>query len=682
MSTYLKVKSAFTKAGRGLGRLRRGLERLWRGGIFLVGIMATIWLLLFFVLALVDLSLNRSFDAFQQKTIWLAAGQRLDVRWPSEVLGGKEYKITFILSQDEPMPLPKIALELPDALFTCEGEKQVGRVFPEKAQGLKETAGVCMRSAGALRWLDTEEKIVILADEEVVANDLSVTIEGKLRQWSAAQTRRSVWGVIVGAIVSLFVGLFQYWTREQEWKERREEERKKRERITTTFEYLRDRMRERRFEGLRQRLPDEKEILEMGLINSLDVAAAQQILDWAEDKLEAKKPPPGWETEAAQALIYLGERGNYKNRGAFLQILRSFPLDQVEDSTRNELEMLQEDPPSLWPPRMSNMPGGGRSNVSREEEVDLFPACTAQGEEHRLFGEDAAFFWRHPLIGDIRSWSRTGVVFGESGSGKTALALALGRYVWTVSDDETPPPFTVYLPRFPKDWQEIQEAMALELLAFIEWLPSHLVALDTKGKHVLAQVLVNGLRREGVLGALKAQRIERESRAIQAHVRFLEEMVETIEPSASMPERAWCKNFFGVLQRFEFSPSMWLVIDTDGSDCTVDFYKEVIWKRQAWWSDLCRLRSVVFCSSAMETEPWPAGVERAVLQWSREQLEEMTKHRWSELRNLQYRAVDMAAVDWKRLWSKARGNPRRLACLWKKEMINRNMSDRKPTDAE
>lgn len=162
-------------------------------------------------------------------------------------------------------------------------------------------------------------------------------------------------------------------------------------------------------------------------------------------------------------------------------ILRQLPRFQFSDEGVQRVKRLlqharapQVAPPTRWPPKADERCVEQRVHARIFEKASsLFPEGEALDArlprtQAWLFGQNYALFWVHPLLVRWRSEPpeaqssspRVYLVVGERGSGRTALALAVGRYL----HGEERLGFYVDNPRH---LQDIQHALAHRLLTFL-----------------------------------------------------------------------------------------------------------------------------------------------------------------------------------------------------------------------
>ncbi len=125
-----------------------------------------------------------------------------------------------------------------------------------------------------------------------------------------------------------------------------------------------------------------------------------------------------------------------------------------------------------------------------------FPVERAEGDRTLLFSK-AAFWPRHPLFEVLAKTDHPQIVFGEHGSGRSTLALALGQH--SVLGLR----FRLYLSGQP-DVAQITTGFAQQLLTCIQAYPTLLSRLAPPEMALLARVLANVLGRDFVLAEVKS----------------------------------------------------------------------------------------------------------------------------------------------------------------------------------
>ena len=161
-------------------------------------------------------------------------------------------------------------------------------------------------------------------------------------------------------------------------------------------------------------------------------------------------------------------------------LLRQLPRFKFSDEGAQRIKRLlqrtgapQVQPPTYWPPKADQRCAPHFRSRTFNKPSSLFPEGEAldarlSATQAWLFGQKHGLFWVHPLF---NAWwneplkaqtspQRVRVVVGAPGSGRTTLALAVGRYL---HDEER---LGVYVDN-PRHLQDVQRALARRLLTFL-----------------------------------------------------------------------------------------------------------------------------------------------------------------------------------------------------------------------
>jgi hypothetical protein len=328
----------------------------------------------------------------------------------------------------------------------------------------------------------------------------------------------------------------------------------------------------------------------------------------------------------------------------------------------------------IYPPKV-NLPKFSHP-IARLEE-NPFPYEKAEEDTPYLFAEEKALFWsEHPLSKTLGDSCGATLVTGEAGSGKTALALALGEYRFVVNKHTT---FSCYISGTPR-LDEIYENLARSLLSFIKRLPSFLILLGEERRHLLAQVLLNKFDKNLVLGQLeqasqtnkwkwlgRAGDDETKRKIWEAeactHIKLLSDAVAVSAP-CTYSDYQWMVAFMACIRSLEFEKSAYIAIDA-GSDFTWGWYSETILRQQHRWREI-NLHTVTFHTprrlhkKQIENE-W---LNRFELKWDEEQLKAMIQWRWDNIYRRRPFATLFAQNASQRIILSSALNPRCFIQLW------------------
>lgn len=283
----------------------------------------------------------------------------------------------------------------------------------------------------------------------------------------------------------------------------------------------------------------------------------------SETSLENARVSDGsWDDEIAGALCYAMRQAPTLARTAW----RTFEVDYApSDRMRERFERRRAEfnPEPLqnlqWPP----LPPSVREDEVRMDgplgkqikQLNPFPYDTAEADSKLLFGRACNVLFKHPLLQEMEKQNSIQFVGGAPGTGKTAMALALGKYM------ETPATLSAYFPRVPT-LRQAETALTRQLLEFICYHPTFLSTLSQSERNLVAQLLVFRLSRNLVLAELGNQKPPRTAWLEHAkdgtqkqlwndialgQLGLLEAAVEQQAPPAALADDQWASSFlYGV----------------------------------------------------------------------------------------------------------------------------------------
>lgn len=178
--------------------------------------------------------------------------------------------------------------------------------------------------------------------------------------------------------------------------------------------------------------------------------------------------------------------------------IRVFPKDQLSVATRRRFQELQDWMDLVpvqrhsWPMPADSPPEKYSRSTSPDtwtiEQMDLFPFADASlAEEQKMLYADATrWFWPgHPLYEEIIQTDSDYLVYGDPGSGKTALALALSLYA-----PESERVLASYHAT-PARVNDVRLNLARSLIQFARSRPSWLSRLEHEERELLSRVLLS-----------------------------------------------------------------------------------------------------------------------------------------------------------------------------------------------
>jgi len=552
-----------------------------------------------------------------------------------------------------------------------------------------ETHTLSLVNARTISWWVTPEREILLKGqvEKDVALEDSIAL-GVEPTWRAVLRRYGGGGneVPLFPLATLFISVagwvYQEIRRRKEEEEKQEE--KARQNAASTLSRLRQEIKSGQIEQAAQTLETLRQSKREVYLEKRDLRMAAQLLALAKGNfagIDIQSFTANWLEEAATVLAYAAEN-NPTSRQHLEALLREFPVAQLQEDLRGRLETARQ---ALG----ANVPLQGREWPSPPTKVKVpsfdtpiknfkenpFPFPAAEDEQGLLFAQEKAWFWaEHSLLSVLKTARGAFLVQGEEGSGKTALALALGNYRYAVGDRA----FSCYLAGAP-NLSQIRFALTKRLLDFVEHLPSFLVFLSGEQRRLLAHTLLTELPRDLVLGRIeyasqparqkwsdnaRKDNIERIWEAeITTHLRLLRQaVIDLAQPSFS--ETQWWLALQSCLRSLGFDNSIYVVLDA-GGEFSWGWYEEVILPHRHAWADF-GVHSITFSSSPLPLRKLNRldGLRTAELKWSASDFEEMIKHRWRAIyprRSLE-NVFEGDTLD--AMLKHAALNPRRFIVLW------------------
>lgn len=635
-----------------------------------------------------------------RQTISLDEHRRLEIRGPQIIPvgeGDSSYTgICFTLYQDEPNGAPLIlSLEAPEGLIAVSPEANYQDRVEIRFRGTmsQETQTLALGNARIIGGLRFAKVHLVVSwrgtGTEATLQTIPLQVEPILRAVLARYGgggKEIPFFPLTTLLSSVVVFLYQRDRERRQEEERRQQGEKKA--AEDTLGQFRQALRDGRLRDAEQLWAHLEPEKVQRYLNAEDMAIAQRLLALARGDLAAAgedPPPAGWLEETAAVLAYLAEHMP-ADRCALEARLRLLPLDKLSSPWRDRLEgikaILQSRAPVQgrdWPPYPSPHDLPALPIVFFGETRNPFAGEKAEESENWLFGQEGGLFWsEHPLYRRLVVSKGATLVYGEEGSGKTALALALGKYRPVFQDRET---FSCYLRGTPTI-EEIRSALAQRLFSFLERLPSFLILLNDEQRRLLARLLIVELGQENVLGWLgytaQSERwtwlnnaaSETQKRFWQAetsiHLRLLREAVLTSHPCA-FSESQWLLALMTCLRSLDFRRAVYIIIDA-GETFAWDWYTEIILRRQNAWREL-HLHTIVL-TSAVEAKAEPASVRFRPstwheLTWEDSQLKKMVEWRWEAVARKSFQDFlnCFSASAWQTLLHAAGRKPARLLSL-------------------
>jgi len=631
-----------------------------------------------------------------RNSIEIDSNRYLEIWGPKVVPGDKEFiEVQFTLRQSSVAP-EAISLEMtiPPQLvvispINLENSQKIEFQFGAATQ---ETRVIQIASAHVVKGIGAHETQIILYQKSPVEKEVgsfSLAPEGMLR---AVILRYGGGGsqIPLFPLTTLFLSVValvyqELEKRRKEREEQRKSEEEQREKTTAETELasactaLRDGHIDTA-QAIIEKLNQEKMRRHL---RENDLANINVLLKIGLGNLEnAPKFSSDWLEELAGTLLYVIQN-TPKDRKRLEILLREFPLNQIEnENIRAELEVAKQVISEIrtpTQPREPNFPPGSNFPPFASSVEDFtknpFPFEKAEDDESLLFAKNNALFWPgHPLINTLKTAHGAILVSGETGSGKTALAKALGNYPLFLGAPQT---FACYLSGTPT-MEEIHSVLARQLLNFVERLPSFLILLNDEQRKLLGQTLVIKLGKDLVSGRLgcaldtslwkwldkaKSADIRRiwEAEA-KTHLHMLLDSVNEATPYA-WSDRQWMFAFATCIQSLDFEKSAYIIFDVEDK-YSWNWYAETILSSEPFWSDI-GFHTVTF--RAAKKYPQEKKYDKArilELKWDKQQLADWAHWRWEKAYNNRREGVLFDAGPLDDLLNASQKNPRCFIRLW------------------
>lgn len=441
--------------------------------------------------------------------------------------------------------------------------------------------------------------------------------------------------------------------RKDEQAKKEQQESKNQQRASSALAEFRAAMRDQQSAKARQAFGEMQKPELLPYISPEDLARARYLINLMDGEISESlisSAAAAWPAETAGALEYAA-KNNPKDRAGLLRAFRTFPLDKLTPEYRQSFEKAKEEfgVPSLqarkWPqlPEFHDQqPLLVTDSVAGKIGFHLFVSEYAEEEQALLFDKSLAFFWpEHILCQHMMTNTAPEIIWGRSGTGKTALGLALGEY----PVDEVKGTLGCYLAGLPA-LSNIQISFASKLLAFVQYHPTFLSRLGQYDRHLLAQLLVSLLGRDLVLAKIRTlpddvknwqkepgdekSRLLRESN-VQTQLRLLEQDVNAGVAQPDLTATQWslalvhCAHVLGFKQ-------IRLVLDAAGDQCPEWLQRFVLPSLNAWTEAGIVVKIIVpdEVATALQLPAYPARLGALTchqLRWRNDQMQQMIEWR-------------------------------------------------------
>lgn len=328
--------------------------------------------------------------------------------------------------------------------------------------------------------------------------------------------------------------------------------------------------------------------------------------------------PEDWAAEAAAAFVFVCERLQVFTIRQLREAYKQLRLYQIKDEALLvKVERITQkwvsDQPLKWPIHQLKVPSrfapfthGDASNPA--ELAALFGRSTP--------GRRAAFWSGHPLFNTLSQARTLQVIYGEEGSGCTALGLALGKYVTGLQ-------LSLYVAGLPDDaW--LLEGYAGRLMDVIRYLPARLMLLTTADYKLLAELLCTGLDKQSALDDLRNAQVDPApgSEPGQAFIRQLVQYIVDADSKAAI-RTSWPRVVSALARRLGFE-GVRLVIDSADTDPTR--LNSDLFARFERWQDSGIVTLLFAPQTIIENLETP--YSPLALEWKPDDLREMVNHRY------------------------------------------------------
>ncbi|MDI6769965.1 MAG: ATP-binding protein, partial [Anaerolineales bacterium] len=696
------------------GKVRQFGQRVWRGGKDAFGILvggffwclllgALIWWFLATVYwpAQNELYKNPSVDLNA-----VCAQCRLEIRHPAIALIDQQptrVDFTFYSSDSDPRSLT-VMVTVPSALIVVDaaGQQQSNTVRLDYSGVLtSEFSSIFLMNARTTAGWDVDELVICIQmlatskEPSEIQSSLTIGVEGTgratLRRFGSKEEGVAGHLFPLATILVSAAGLYY-----QEMRQRREREERaaeqQRQRAITLRGLFRESMREKKITDAREAY---KEIEEKNLTQYLDASVIRypthllKIADGDMDEKDVAALSAAWPDETAGALVYAAKYCPI-DRLALIRALRSFPIDKISDlALQGEVKEAREKLGATEPVQAREWPPLPKAKALPDLPVEIYKgiksnpfsahAERAEDDIAFLFRERKKLFWdKHPVYQELVGADGFSIAAGESGCGKTALALALGRYL---HDREVLACYFKGLPEF----SEFRTGFAWRLLEFIKRHPPYLSLLGKKERQLLAQLLMQGLGTDLVLVEVSRlsshsskwpwwsldkdddQRRLWETEGI-TQLRLLYEAIETAKPHR-ISNQYWANVLSSCAKSLNFRERIPLVIDADDNINSEWLQRTILRYQQAW--ELANINILLFVPQAKARQlGWsdsnlPYGCAKYLqLPWDGQGMLEWARHRWRQVYEREHLDVLFAPNALQALINAANGNPRCFIRIW------------------
>lgn len=591
-------------------------------------------------------------DAEYQRLCLYREGQAcvLEVWGPKIVRLEEETTYQFTLHRSAPPNAPVLViLSIPQEviLLSAFEEPLAGQsTLNFSALQLEETQSLRLANARRVTGLGIRWQPVFVSSQpslswqpdETFLIGIEPTWRGVLRQ-SGGGGREVPVAPLVGLLLSLGTGVYQYWLARRN--EQRQQAQERKELAQKELAKIRAVMKQQDFQGARKLL----EALEHSKFSAYlpeEIAQAKRLIVLALGNLDGWQPgfiPENWESETAAALLHAAKY-HPVDRIALEALMRGFTPDKiskVDEKLLGDWKSIESNIGANTPLHVRRCPrpsGTEFPKISSLSTNNPFPvlAARAEDEEQYLFDEANGLFWQDRAIFKYLEQNSAVWVWGERGSGKTALALAIGRYCFLGEQC-----LTVFFRGLPS-WMDVQENMVRHLFETILQAPFYLPTGE-KILSLIAEVLLSGLQARVVLAQieyiqswgwpwLREAQNETQRQIWQAESQTrLRQLADAVRKADSaLSESMWPAAWRAVTRSLEFEASTRLVFDID-SEVSLSSQTIAILERLERWTDY-RIYPLFFTLPDTALKPYlEKWCARWSLSWDNNNLKDMLNYR-------------------------------------------------------
>ncbi|MBI5303748.1 MAG: hypothetical protein HY868_16550 [Chloroflexi bacterium] len=536
-----------------------------------------------------------SITATDTLTITVAVSQLLRFISPNSQLAPLATSITFPASTTESQ-MSSVAI--------VNAQKATCNPFSFRADDIFRI----MLIKATFRCISTPQAIVIspaIGTEQKLGLEVETTFAAALRDF--VNNEKSDKSPLIFLAAALFSAVVWSYTQIQNLRDKNkklaeEKSDKDKQLAETQLEDFRTYLRKREaikasetFEKLKQLASEEH-------VSQTDLQRMQQLMDITHGKLNneiLEQLLPTWGEETAHSILYAKSQGKIDAISLLNYIRRLYghaPAELIETAMAKARVEMQVDPiqSRSWPTR---------PNPIRQEELFLpdtignrlrnanpFPNPTAEEEESLLFSSTGSFWNDHPLQQQMQTGIRPKGVWGLEGTGRTALALGLGKYT---AEKEVLVCYLRGLPQLP----EIQAEFAKRILEFVCIHPTWLSPLGQDERSLIAQFCATYLGKEIALaeiGFLSSQQMKWLDTArdlaqrklweseVSIQLRLLKEQIQVPLSDRALFHSQWIQALKQCAHSLGFGKGVWLVLDVEGFGWIEWFTKSLLPNLQQW----------------------------------------------------------------------------------------------------